>query len=1245
MILQLTRQPLTPLPPGERSCLVEWFFVTGVLFGCCLAVSSMQSADMSNGTIHQATLKPRPQKISTATLFERLLPNDTGVHFSNKMILDHPKSYLNYAGSVCGGIAIGDVNGDGKPDLYLVNAPESNRLYIQETPFKFKDMTEASNTSGEDRWGAGTAMADIDNDGDLDIYVCNYDAPNQLFINQGAGKPFTESAAAYGLDMVDASIFPTFADYDNDGNLDVFVLTYRYVRPGGRPQKPPVGFKNGRPYILAEHEKYYHLRQTGPNSYTADTCGRPDRLFRNNGDGTFSDVSVQAGIKENGHGFSATWWDYNSDGKIDLYVGNDFTDPDHLYRNNGDGTFTDVIADVMPYTTWSSMGADCADLNNDGRLDFMSADMMATTHYKWHISNGEMGDRRWFLENVWPRQTSHNTLYLNTGTDRFMEVAFMANLAATDWTWAIKLADFDNDGRVDVFTTNGASRMSTDADMPISLSMLIGKTEWDLWKDTPPLREQNFAFKNHGDLIFKDTSKAWGLDHIGMSYGAAYGDLDGDGDLDLVTADLNEPVGIYRNNSHSGNRITLRLKGTPSNRYGLGAVVHVESEKLGTQIRQLNPMTGFLASNEPSLHFGLGNEKTISKLTVNWPSGVQQVFTNLQTNLRYTIEETTPRQAAPTTERPRKRFIEMSRQIGLDFKHQETIFEDRQRQPLLPSKHSQLGGGMAWGDVDGDGDEDVYLAGASGQPGALFIQISPGHFEKDTDNQIIFNSHQRHEDMAPLWLDGDLDGDLDLFVSSGGVECNPGDPVLYDRLYLNDGKGKFTLAPEEVLPQKPISSGPAVAADFDADGDLDLFIGGRVVPAHYPTTPESRLLRNEGGRFVDVTDTIAPGLRSVGMVTSALWTDTDSNGTLDLMLTLEWGPVKCFANHNGKLTDETENRKLSGRLGWWNVINGADVDIDGDMDYVVMNVGLNTKYQTASQTNPAILLYGPMDQTNRPFLIEVHKGDQGYLPVRGLSFAEGVMPWLREKFPTFRQFASSKLNEIYPVNQLNSARQYLANHFESGILINDGKGSFDWKAFPRLIQASPGYGTVVSDFDGNGQLDYYGVQNFYTREPETGLWRGGIGFAGVFDSNGVFQIHAFEQTGFQVDGDGKGLAITDLNADGWPDLVATQNNDRLLAFINQAVYGSQPLGIRLLGRPGNQHGIGSRITIRHTSGQTEVREIYAGNGYLSQSSPTLFVTSPDKLQQVDVRWPDGTLSQITNDRFTNPLQIIQPENK
>ena len=430
-------------------------------------------------------LRERAARRDGAPLFERLSPAQTGVKFSQRLAKDHRLSRLNSSGFVCGGVCIGDFDGDGRPDLFLVNGPDKNSLFLQKADFSFEDVAQQAGVDGGDAWGAGAAAVDFDGDGDLDLYVCNYDSPNQLFVNDGTGIRFTDEAEARGLAMIDASLMPSFADHDRDGDLDLFVVTYRYYRPGGRPAKTPIVMRNGRPKILPAFEKYYDLRRVGPSDWTVDTCGRPDRLFRNDGTGHFTDVSENAGFTEKGHGLSATWWDHDGDGWLDLYVANDFTDPEHLYHNNGDGTFTDVIEQAMPYTSWSSMGADCADLNNDGLLDLFVADMAATSHYKSKVTMGDMGDRRWFLENAWPRQIMRNNLFINTGTPRFMETAFLCGLAGTDWTWAIKLADFDNDGRVDVFVTNGASRMITDADITVTPQMLVGKTEWELWKTQP----------------------------------------------------------------------------------------------------------------------------------------------------------------------------------------------------------------------------------------------------------------------------------------------------------------------------------------------------------------------------------------------------------------------------------------------------------------------------------------------------------------------------------------------------------------------------------------------------------------------------------------------------------------------------------------------------------------------------------------------------------------------------------------
>jgi enediyne biosynthesis protein E4 len=1177
-----------------------------------------------------------------ATLFEKLPPSKTGIHFNVPLSMEHPKSYLNLSGFVCGGVAIGDLNGDDLPDIFLVNGPGENHLYIQESPFHFTETLAGRSLGGGDAWGVGSVMVDIDNDEDLDIYVCNYDAPNQLFINHQSGDYFEESAAAFGIDVVDASLMPAFADYDNDGDLDLFLVTNRYYRPQGRPSRPPVGFKDGRPYILPDFEKYYYLRQTGASAYTTDSSGRPDRLFQNNGKGRFTDVSRTAGIQKAGHGLSATWWDYNTDGHIDLYVGNDFTDPDRLYHNNGDGTFTDVIADTMPYTTWSSMGADCADINNDGMLDFLSVDMASTTHYKSKVTMGDMGDRRWFLEHAWPRQIMRNNLFLNTGTGYFMEVAHLANLAGTDWSWAIKLADFDNDTRIDAFVSNGAARMSTDADRPVSPEMLIGRTEWDIWKNTPTMPEQNLAFRNLGDLRFEDISQLWGLDDIGMSYGAAYGDLDRDGDLDLVVTNLETPVSIYRNNSQDGNRVLFKLKGKVNNSQGIGAVLTLQTQSESTQVRQHNPMTGFLSSNDPVIHFGLGDATKIQQVTVTWPNGHQQRHEGLQANHSYTIVESNPASipALPAETNKETQFSEVSQSIGLNFNHQETPFDDYQRQALLPGKHSQLGGGLAWGDADGDGDEDLYLAGAAGQPGALYFQNGDGSFSRNTLNQVVFNAHRQHEDMAPLWLDADIDGDQDLFVSSGGVECQAGSRLLVDRLYLNDGKGRLTMASADRLPEHPSSSSSAVAGDFDADGDLDIFIGSRVIPGQYPKTPTSRLLRNDDGFFKDVTDEVAPGLRKPGMVTSALWTDVNNDDKLDLLLALEWGPIKCFIQQNKRLIDTTSVTQTANLKGWWNAITGTDIDGDGDMDYAVMNVGLNTKYGTPDAKHPASLFYGDMDGTGQSKIIEAKTGKEGLIPIRGFSCSSGAIPSLRKKFPTFRSFASSVLPGIYTEHCLDEAITLKANHFESGVMINNGSGVFSWQPFPRLAQASPAFGVVSTDFDADGLIDLHTVQNLYSREPETGLWRGGIGFSGSFSPNGLFEMHDFSKSGFWVPSDGKGLSICDFNADGWPDVVATQNNDRLLAFRNNGSKGVFPLRIRLRGPKGNPTGVGARLTLRTMKGQTQTREVYAGSGYLSQSTSTLFFGNSATTAQLDVRWPDGSRSHQSLDGTSREIHYI-----
>ncbi|NNM28625.1 MAG: RNA-binding protein [Akkermansiaceae bacterium] len=1085
-------------------------------------------------------------------------------------------------------------------------------------------------------------MVDIDGDGDLDIMVCNYDSPVQVFLNDGSGRKFVDRAAAMGLAVTDASLMPFFADYDRDGDLDLYLMTNRLEDPDGRPEKPPVVMVDGKPRIKPGFEKYYFLKQTAANKWEADLGGRPDYLFRNDGPGPtgvpqFTDVTAAAGMTERGHGLSAIWWDYDRDGWVDLFVANDFNDPDRLYRNNRDGTFTDVAADHLPHTAWFSMGSDLGDMNGDGLFDLFTTDMAATTHYKAKISMGNMSNWRWGLENFWPRQAMRNNFFLNTGTGRFMEIAYLTGLASTDWTWGVRLADLDNDGRNDLFFTNGAARYFNHADLPATAASLIGQTSWDPFKDKEPLKEQNLAFRNLGDLRFENTTTSWGLGHVGVSMGVAQGDLDNDGDLDLVVANLDEPVTVYRNNSAGGNSLRVRLQGRPPNTGAVGAVVTVEAEASGKQVRLANPFTGFQASNDPALHFGLGEDTVVNRLTVRWPGGAVETHEGIAANQLLTLRESPDGAPADKGEnRPTPQFEEVAASVGLRFKHVERPFDDYWNQPLLPGKLSQLGGGLAFGDADGDGDDDLFVAGAAGQSGALFVCGADGAFTR-AQGEFAWEADAESEGMTPLWFDVDSDGDLDLFVANGTSEFPGKSRNQQDRIYLNesgDGGLRFVATPILTIPVYGGANGPAVTADFDGDGDLDLFIGGRVVPGEYPVAPGSHLLRNDSRpgevRFTDVTEAAAPGLRHAGLVTGALFSDATGDGRPDLLLTLEWGPVKLFVNEGDGMTDATASAGLEARSGWWNSITGTDIEGDGDLDYVVMNVGWNTKYGHPKPGKPAVLFYGDMEKTGKKRLVEAKPGKdhrEDLLPVRGRSCSSHAMPSLAGKFPTFESFARAHLAEIYTPDCLESAQRFAADTFESGVLVNDGRGKFEWRPFPRMAQASPGYGVVASDLDMDGHPDVCAVQNFYTREPETGLWRGGIGLVLAGSGSGTFTPRSPVESGFVVDGDGKGLALCDLDNDGWPDLVATQNNESIMAFRNRGRPGQSGVAVRLRGPKGNLQGIGARVRVHYSDGSGASGEISGGGGYLSQSAPVLFFARRSAgggaAEKITVGWPGG----------------------
>lgn len=1115
-----------------------------------------------------------------------------------------------------GGVAVGDVDGDGLPDVYLTRASGGNRLYRNLGGMRFQDITEEAGLTRGPAWGTGASFADIDNDGDLDLYACGYRCTNVLYLNDGQGH-FEDRTADFGLGFIGASVMPAFADYDLDGDLDLYLLTNHLETPGEMNQVPVrVNPATGQVEVPPQKREVVGAMLKPDGSIKAHMAGQYDHLLRNELDsgGGFREVSNISGIDGTHMGLSAVWWDYNGDAFPDLYVANDFYGPDQLYRNNQDGTFTDVIEEALPHTPWFSMGSDFSDINNDGRLDFMASDMAGSTHYKSKMGMGDMEDQGWFLTVPEPRQYMRNAVYVNTGTKRFLEAAFLTGLAKTDWTWAVKFADFDNDGWEDVYVTNGMTRDLFHSDLKErELAITSKETAQTYWGKAPEKRDANFAFRNLGDLAFEDVSGAWGLDHQGISFGAGIADFDGDGGLDIIVNHHGEPAGLYQNRSANA-VLRVRLEGRQSNRFGLGTRLRLITSG-GEQMRYLSLARGYMSTNELVAHFGLGHGEAIERLEIAWHGGEVQALTEISANHLYTITEPSEADEAGNSSPAEEAPLFMRSRVLDHVRHQEAAFDDFARQPLLPNQLSQLGPGMAWGDVDGEGDEDAYHGGAAGEPGKLLLREGDG-FRQTTPE--IFVEDASREDMAPLFFDADGDGDLDLYVVSGGVECEAGASELQDRLYINEGKGTFSRG---LLPEFRDSGSCVMAADFDRDGDLDLFVGGRSIPGRWPETPRSHLLLNDGdGNFVSKAP---PSLAAAGLVTGGLWSDADGDGWVDLFVTVEWGPVKLFLNHEGRLEECTAESGLEKWLGWWNGISGGDIDNDGDIDYVVTNIGLNTKYH-ASAAEPQLLYYGDVDGGGRPRILEAAVHGEETLPLRGFSCSRNAMPSLQERLQTFHNFASATMEEIYPRERLQQSLKLEANTLETGILVNESRPNspqFRFQALPRLAQVAPSFGAVFLDADADGNLDLCLAQNFYGSQPETGRMDGGVSLLLLGDGKGNFNPVWPEESGILISGDATALTVTDLNGDGRPDLVAAVNDSSPAAFLNRSqerLFTISTSGAKM---------IGGRVILRFSDDTSRLAEVYAGHGYLSQSpADVTFGTGERTPIELVVHWPDGSRS-------------------
>jgi len=1062
---------------------------------------------------------PKVKPSHNGPLFSALPSSQTKVFFKNEVKESNEFNFIRYSYIYNGGgVALGDINNDGLTDIYFSSNQSTNKLYLNKGEFVFEDITVKAGVSDNRGWTTGISMVDINNDGLLDIYVCksaslnnSADRKNKLYINQG-NNSFKELARNYGIDDEAYSSQAYFFDYDKDGDNDMYLVNHR------------MDFEN-------------NIR-INANTAGKTTSLTTDKLFRNDGQ-KFTDVTQLSGLLNNTWGLSASIHDFNEDGWLDIYVCNDFIHGDNLWINNQKGGFDDQIQSIMDHTSFFSMGSDVADINNDRKPDLVVLDMVSEDHVANKKNMAAMSTTQFhqLVDLGHHYQYMSNMMQLNRGGGMFSDIALSAGVANTDWSWAPLIADFDNDGLKDLFVTNGIKRDMTDNDYKIALDKRAAQGKMtldDLFNLIPSRKIKNYVFKNNGDNGFEKKTDDWGLTQYLNSNGAAYADLDNDGDLDLVTNNLDDYASIYKNNS-TKNFIKLKLKGPQSNVNGIGAKLTLESDA-GTQYNEYYLNRGYLSSMGQDIIFGINDNKEVGPLTIEWSNGKSQTINSVSANKTITIDH---KDAIASKKKLQNNnaFFEKNSKAIIDHKHKENEYNDFEKEILLPHKYSTQGPTVSHGDVNGDGLDDVFIGGANGQANQLFIQNSNSTFTKK--NTPAFNKNKNSETIGSIFIDGDGDGDLDLYTVNGGNEKADGSNYYNDNYYTNNGKGNFVIS--QNTPNIKTSGKAIAKADFDNDGDDDLFIGGRVIPGQYPLPASSIILENRKGKFVDVTKGIAPELNKLGLVTDAIFSDYDGDKDLDILIVGEWMGLTIFVNDGNKFTKKSLE-DITG-IGWWYNLNAADFNNDGLTDYFLGNLGLNNKFG-ADKEKPFHVFCDDFDDSGNLDIV-LSKEKQGkFLPVRGRECSSQQMPFIKEKFPTFKSFAEADLKTIYGQDKLSEALHYTANNFESLVLINTGNGNFKTASLPVEAQFGPTLSTEILDINNDGNADIIGAGNIYNSEVETLRYDASKGYVLLGDGQGNFKNE--NNSGFIVDGNVKDLSL--ITAGNKKVLVVAKNDGPLESF-------------------------------------------------------------------------------------------------